>query len=155
MFSSFPMARLQTFPLTLGGRPCHHRSLTRLVPRLKKHTQQRAVNGVIKCAFYIGFIYTRRYSYLLELPTGNKHYAAYITRSSFSTRDNVFIIIIPAGCDNEVRLSHMLSQLGRISLFQTTMALAMLSSCLNLSFICFFFFCASFSSVNNSHITSH
>ncbi len=61
MFSSFPMARLQTFPLTLGGRPCHHRSLTRRVPRLK----QRAVNSVIKCAFYIGVIYTRTHSYLL------------------------------------------------------------------------------------------
>lgn len=52
-----------------------------------------------------------------------------------------------------VRLSHVFSQLGRISLFHTSIALAMLSSCLNLSFICFFFFCASLSSVN-SHVTS-
>lgn len=28
MFSSLPMARLQTLPLTLGGIPCHHRSRT-------------------------------------------------------------------------------------------------------------------------------
>lgn len=37
MFSSLPIARLQTLPLTLGGRPCHHSSLTRLVPFLHTH----------------------------------------------------------------------------------------------------------------------
>ena len=40
----------------------------------------------------------------------------------------------------------MLSQCGRMSLFQTNMALAMPSSCLSLSLIIFCFFWASFSS---------
>lgn len=34
MLSSLPMARLHTRPLTLGGSPCHHSSLTRRVPFL-------------------------------------------------------------------------------------------------------------------------
>lgn len=37
MLSSFPMARLHTRPLTLGGRPCHHKSLTRRVAFLDGH----------------------------------------------------------------------------------------------------------------------
>ena len=35
IFSSFPTARLQTFPRTLGGNPCHHNSRTLLVLRLE------------------------------------------------------------------------------------------------------------------------
>lgn len=35
MFSSLPIARLQTLPLTLGGRPCHHKSLTRFNEHLQ------------------------------------------------------------------------------------------------------------------------
>ena len=38
MLSSLPMARPQTRPLTLGGRPCHHRSLA-LRLALLQHTQ--------------------------------------------------------------------------------------------------------------------
>lgn len=34
MFNSFPTARLQTFPRTLGGNPCHHSSRTLRVARL-------------------------------------------------------------------------------------------------------------------------
>lgn len=36
IFSSFPTARLQTFPRTLGGNPCHHNSRTLLVDRLQR-----------------------------------------------------------------------------------------------------------------------
>lgn len=42
--------------------------------------------------------------------------------------------------------TYTVSQCGRISVFQMTMALEMLSSCLCLSFIWRFFFCASFNS---------
>lgn len=41
MVRSLPTARLHTFPLTLGGMPCHHKSLT--LRDVHLHGQKRAV----------------------------------------------------------------------------------------------------------------
>ncbi len=105
MLSSFPMARLQTFPRTLGGTPCHQRSRTRRV---------------------------------LCLCDGNR---AHHCKTLKNINESPLCIY---GWD-----TYMLSQLGRTSMFQITMALAMLSSCRYRSFIWRFFFCASFISKQN------
>lgn len=41
MFNSFPTARLQTFPRTLGGNPCHHSSRTLRVARLMYGSREK------------------------------------------------------------------------------------------------------------------
>lgn len=41
MFNSFPTARLQTFPRTLGGNPCHHSSRTLRVARLIYRSKEK------------------------------------------------------------------------------------------------------------------
>lgn len=70
IFSSFPTARLQTFPRTLGGNPCHHNSRTLLVLRLElkgkkkgesyflKHSILKRDNSNLKVIPSIAAIYT-------------------------------------------------------------------------------------------------
>lgn len=70
IFSSFPTARLQTFPRTLGGNPCHHNSRTLLVLRLElkgkkkgesyflKHSILKRDNSNLKVTPSIAAIYT-------------------------------------------------------------------------------------------------
>lgn len=70
IFSSFPTARLQTFPRTLGGNPCHHNSRTLLVLRLElkgkkkgesyflKHSILQRDNSNLKVTPPIAAIYT-------------------------------------------------------------------------------------------------